>query len=230
MSASSQRARERAVSDLLQLICDELVRDAAAHTILLYGSRADDTANQFSDYDIAAFASVPVMKRDTRVVHGQFLDLFLHPEGVLHCPAEEHLTLRGSKVLLERGTEATQFLQRLDALFRKGPAPLSSDEIEARCNWARKMALRMRRPDIEGDFRRVWLLTALLEDYFRIRGMWYQGPKKSFQHLLVSDPETYRAFARALAPEASFQSIDRAVRRVVNIDEPAKAIAEGDEP
>jgi hypothetical protein len=205
---------------LLQNICDQLVRDAGAHTILLYGSRADDTANEFSDYDIAAFAQVAVSTRDTRVIEGQFLDVFVHPEAVLLNPSQEHLTLRGSRILIQRGMDATQFLAGLDTIFQNGPNPLPIDEIQARRTWARKMVLRMRRSDIEGNFRRAWLLTALLEDYFRLRGMWYQGPKKAFQWLLASDSETYRAFDNALKPDASFDSIDRVVERVVGGGEP----------
>jgi hypothetical protein len=204
---------------LLQQICAELVRDAAAHTILLYGSRAEGTENEFSDYDVAAFADIPASKRDTRVVDGRFLDVFLHPEAVLRKPTQAHLTLRGSLILIQRDTEAAAFLAALDGIFRGGPEPLPSDEIEARRTWARKMALRMRRADIEGNFRRVWLLTALLEDYFALRGMWYQGPKKSFQWLMASDSETYRAFEEALKSTASFEATDRVVERVVAITE-----------
>ena len=206
---------------LLQDVCAELIRDARAHTILLYGSRADGTANEFSDYDIAAFADVAVSTRDTRVVDGQFLDVFLHPEAILHNLTQEHLSLRGSKILTQRGTEATEFLAGLDAIHRSGPKPLANDEIQARRTWARKMAFRMRRLDIEGNFRRVWLLTTLLEDYFSLRGMWYEGPKKSFQWLLASDMVAYSAFDEALKPGASFDAIDRLVDRVVATGEPS---------
>ena len=37
--------------------------------------------------------------------------------------------------------------------------------------------------DLEGNFRRVWLLYALLEDYFALRGMWYEGPKAALKWL-----------------------------------------------
>ena len=200
---------------LLHEVCAALMRDSGAHTILLYGSRADGTENEFSDYDIAAFADVPVTTRDTRTLDGQFLDVFLHPEAILGTPSKEHLTLRGSRILLQRGTEADDFLAALDAMFAGGPELLPPDEVDARRTWARKMALRMRRGDIEGDFRRVWLLTALLEDYFSLRGMWYQGPKKSFQWLRTSDPSTYRAFEEALKPSASFDAIDHVVALAV---------------
>lgn len=199
------------MDSILQNVCAALVRDTRAHAILLYGSRAAGTANEFSDYDVAAFADVPVTTRDTRIVDGRFLDVFVHPETVLRAASKEHLTLRGSKILLQRGTEAADFLANLDAIFARGPDPLPADEIDARRTWARKMSLRMRRGDIEGDFRRVWLLTALLEDYFVIRGMWYQGPKKSFEWLRTSDPPTYQAFEESLKPGASFDVIDRLV-------------------
>jgi hypothetical protein len=206
------------VDTLLQGLCDELIRGYGAHTVLLYGSRADNSANEFSDYDIAAFAKISAATRDARVVDGQFVDVFIHPEEALVAATEEHLSLRGSKILLQRGNEAAKFLTELDAIFARGPKPLPADEIQARRVWARKMALRMRRADIEGNYRRAWLLTALLEDYFCIRGMWYQGPKKSIEWLLASDPETHNAFATALQPGASDESIDVLTERVVGDD------------
>ncbi len=202
---------------LLKAVCESLVRDSNAHAILLYGSRADGTENEFSDYDVAAFADVPSVTRDTRVIDGRFLDVFLHPSAVLREPSKEYLTLRGSRILVQIGTEASDFLAELDAIFDRGPDVLSDDEIEARRTWARKMALRMRRGDIEGNFRRAWLLTALLGDYFSLRGMWYEGPKKSFRWLATSDLATYRAFGDALKPDAPHDRIDAVVERVVDI-------------
>ena len=206
------------MDDLLRDVCESLVRESQAHTILLYGSRADGTDNEFSDYDVAAFADVPATTRDTRIVDGRFLDVFLHPSAVLREPSKEYLTLRGSRILVQRRTEASDFLAGLDAIFDRGPDVLSDDEIEARRTWARKMALRMRRGDIEGNFRRAWLLTALLEDYFSLRGMWYEGPKKSFRWLMASDLATYRAFDDALKPDAPPDRIDAVVECVVDID------------
>jgi hypothetical protein len=216
MRAPERLERWPAVDALLRDVCESLVRDSEAHAILLYGSRADGTESEFSDYDVAAFADVPATTRDTRVIDGRFLDVFLHPSTVLHEPSKEYLTLRGSRILVQRGSEASAFLAGLDAIYDRGPDPLSDDEIEARRTWARKMALRLRRGDIEGNFRRVWLLTALLEDYFSLRGMWYEGPKKSFRWLTTSDLATYRAFDEALKPDASPDRIDAVVERVVD--------------
>ena len=195
-------------------IVDELVRVYAAGTILLYGSRAEGTGNANSDYDVAAFAAVPATIRDARQIGGEFVDIFIHPEAMLDHPAAGLLLLRGSRILRQRADEALRFLARLDEIHQRGPEPLPRDEIQARVVWARKMALRMKAGDVEGDFRRVWLLTALLEDYFVIRRTWYEGPKKALRWLLVNDMATYRAFEAALKPGATDASIDALAAQV----------------
>ena len=197
--------------DLLDRICRDLALQGA-HTILLYGSRADGSANAHSDYDVAAFAPVDRTRRDTRVVDDCFLDVFVHPDDVLARPVNRDvLPLRGSLILMQRNDDATRFLASLDELYRRGPERLPDDEIRARDAWARKMALRARRGDIEGDYRRAWLLTALLDDYFVTRGRWFEGPKKSLEWLRVNLPALHHAFEVALRPGASVESIDELV-------------------
>lgn len=199
---------------LLEALRAELVQARGAHTVLLYGSRADGSAGEDSDYDIAAFGPRDGTGRDTRTIDGVFLDVFLYPESALSQPGPEWLKLRGSVVLLQRGQEADRFLQGLDAVFTQGPPPLPADEISARTTWAWKMATRMERGDAEGHYRRAWLLTALLEDYFALRRQWFEGPKKALQWLQAHDPETAQALQAALRPDASHASIRQAVVRV----------------
>lgn len=130
------------------------------------------------------------MLRDARLVEGSFLDVFVYPEAELQACREDHLRLRGSKVLLQRGTEADAFLAALDEYYRRGPALLPADEVAARKVWAQKMVERTRRGDVEGNYRRVWLLQALLEDYFHIRGTWYQGTLGG-QRTPAAAPQTF---------------------------------------
>ena len=69
------------------------------------------------------------------------------------------------------------------------------------------MLARMERADPEGNYRRIWLLQALLEDYFHRRGLWFEGPKKALRWLEASDAPAYNAYSRALEPGASNQTI-----------------------
>ncbi|MCD4484128.1 nucleotidyltransferase domain-containing protein [Chromobacterium vaccinii] len=201
-------------TDLLSRIVAELERDERLHTVLLYGSRADGSANQGSDYDIAAFGTVPQMTRDTRCIDGEYLDLFLYPDSVLDEPSDAHLSLRGAKVLRQRGDEASHFLNRLEALHAAGPEALPEDELQARRDWAHKMAARIQRGDVEGDYRRAWLLMALLEDYFALRGLWYEGPKKALRWLARHDEQSRQAFEQALKPNAGNEAIEKLVLSV----------------
>jgi hypothetical protein len=204
--------------EFLDKLCADLTQGFQVHTILLYGSRANGTSADSSDYDVAAFGPVPRVARDARVVDGQYIDTFVYPENHLATPTEEHLKLRGSRVLLQRAQHATSFLNFLNQIHSRGPIPLPNDELVARRIWARKMQARIERGDAEGNFRRVWLLTALLEDYFHLRGQWYEGPKRALQWLAQHDPETRAAFERALEPNATMATIRRLVDAVIGAD------------
>jgi predicted nucleotidyltransferase len=200
---------------LLAHICEELISRHHAHTILLYGSRANGTAGDDSDYDIAAFAPTDRMLRDARLFKGKYLDAFVYPETVLAEPSADHLHIRGSTILLQKERLAETFLTRLDEVFDAGPAELPPDELATKRAWPQKMRKRIARGDIEGNYRRVWLLTTLLEDYFHLRGLWYLGPKKSFRWLEDHDPKMYRAFDAALRPGASDEEITELANMVI---------------
>jgi hypothetical protein len=199
----------------LEALCEELRERHGCHTAILYGSRArgDETAD--SDYDAAGFASVEIVMRDARPWRGTYLDVFVYPQKELEAPTQELLKLRGGRVLFEREEAGTRLLARLEEVFAAGPAPLSADEMQVRRTWARKMLARIARGDIEGDYRRAWLLTALLQDYFELRGLWFAGPKEGLAWLAINDPGAYAAFEAALKPGAGVSAIARAVGAVV---------------
>jgi predicted nucleotidyltransferase len=196
-------------------IVRELVRSHGAHTILLYGSRADGSAGPDSDWDVAAFADVPRTLRITRPFGRTFLDVFVYPEGQLDAPTQEHLKLADAVVVLERDGSGRQLMDKVAAIIGRGPEPLPPDELQARRDWVHKMLDRMGRGDAEGDYRRAWLLTMLLEDYFHLRGLWYRGPKKSLAWLAAHDPGTHAAFVAALKPGAPDGAIRGLVEAVV---------------
>jgi len=200
---------------ILDQVCQELIAAHAVHTILLYGSRADGSAGSDSDYDVAAFGPIDKSFRIARLVDGAYLDVFVYSEVLLLEPTEEYLKLRGSHIVMQCDIQAEDFLSKLEKIFRRGPEPLPFDEIEARKVWAHKMVARILRGDLEGNYRRVWLLSALLEDYFHLRGMWYQGPKKALRWLQEFDKPTYDAMRLALEPNASKETVSLLVHLVV---------------
>ncbi|HTR53693.1 MAG TPA: nucleotidyltransferase domain-containing protein [Kofleriaceae bacterium] len=197
---------------LLDRFCHELRDNHGCHSLILYGSRAREDATPASDYDLVGIREAGDAVRDARLVDGVYLDAFIYPEAKILAPDASLIHVRTGKVIFEKGQMATLFLQRLQEIFEAGPPIFSADEVQARRMWARKMVGRARQGDLEGNFRRVWLLTALLEDYFVLRGEWYLGPKESFRFLSAERPTIYGLFEAALAGDADMSAIEALVR------------------
>lgn len=206
--------------DLAAAVADELTRVHRAHTVILYGSRARGDATADSDVDVASFADVETTSRDARRWAGVVLDAFVYPTAVLETrpPDPDLLKLRGGAIVRDDRGLAGGLLASLDELHRAGPKALTEDDARMRRVWAHKMVARISRTDVEAHYRRHWLLTQLLEDHFALRGRWYRGPKESLAELRVSDPDTFAAFARALAPGADLPAVVDLVGVVVGPD------------
>ena len=208
------------LDETTRALCAELSERQHCHTVILYGSRAHGTTLPESDYDLAGFREAETTVRDARVCQGRFLDLFLYPDSLLAAPTANLLKLRGGVVLTERDGLGTALLARLEEIFTAGPEKLPPDEIEARRVWAFKMLARAKRGDLEGNYRRSWLLTALIEDYFHLRGLWYLGSKAAFAWLREHDARTCAACEEALKPGARIEAIAALVALVTERAEP----------
>ncbi|MEE4383830.1 MAG: nucleotidyltransferase domain-containing protein [Pseudomonadales bacterium] len=201
---------------ILETVCERLKAEYAAHTILLYGSTAEGSADADSDLDLAALGAVDRVIRVAEHQDGVFVDAFVYPDTALEAPEDEHLRFRGARILLQRSGTAETLLQRLEVKCEAGPEPLPEDELEMRRTWARKMVARIQRGDVEGHYQRHWLLTALLEDYFHLRALWFEGPKKTLAWLAAHDRATSKAMEAALEPGAPITAIEVAVNHVLN--------------
>ena len=83
---------------------------------------------------------------------------------------------------------------------------------------------RIKKGDVEGNYRRHWLLYQLLDDYFYLRRLWYLGPKESFTWLKTNDPPAYDAFVTALKPAAPDAGIASLVDLVLITGDPVGAV------
>jgi hypothetical protein len=200
---------------IIEQLVERLRRDAGCHTIILYGSRARGDATADSDYDVIGFRDRdgPV-EREAGRWRGALMDIFIYPAVRAEQVDAELMHIRGGQVLIDRDGVGQRLLDGLDELHAQGRTPLAPDEREARRAWCWKMLDRAMRGDIEGDYRRVWLLTMLIETYFDLAAAWYPGSKAAFEHLHVADPATFALFQAALTPNASIGAVAALVERV----------------
>lgn len=202
----------------LEALSAELKAKYNVHTAILYGSRARNEHGPASDYDIVGIGPVDRVVRDARMWNGFFLDAFVYPDVKIQTPDASLLHMREGVVLFEKDGIGTRFLKALDDIYARGPEKLPPDEIQARIVWASKMLERARQQDIEGNYRRAWLLMALAEDYFAIRGLWYSGPKKALAWLAKNNPSVCTAYEKALKPNAPLSDVEDLVKLITALD------------
>ena len=197
----------------LETLAKELCRKHRCHTLILYGSHARGDATPASDYDLIGIRAKGKTFHDTRRWNGAYLDVFVYPERGLK-PAEL-LRIRGGRVLIEKNGMGTRLLRRVERVHARGPKPLTPDEKRALRIWGQKMLERIRSGGTEGHYRRAWLLTMLLEDWFLLRTRWYPGSKEALAWLAANEPVLHRHFDVALKPNARMTEIESLVEKVM---------------
>lgn len=198
---------------LLKLI-EELIEKHRCHTVILYGSRARGDATSSSDYDLLGIKKTGEKYRLAEKRKGVYLDIFISPEKEFRKVGEEHLYMKGAKLLYQRGEFGVNFLKKLKKATQKKYQPLSANERKLRQVWLHKMYDRIRQGDIEGNYRRSWLHEALLSEYFNIRKKRYWGSKESFHWLMQNDLATYKLFDRVLKNPFDMKLLKKLVERV----------------
>lgn len=193
-------------------IVDALLREYAPLAMILYGSYADGTNDAESDFDALLICEeIPAAPRSD-VLHGVRLDV--HFAQVRHLQEkwnpQEYLQVYDGILLHDTNGVGAQLIETVRAYVHEQP-PKTLQEKAHLLSWCDKMLLRSQRSDVEGNFRRHWLLTESLEIYCDLRGWFYFGPKKTLMRLRKEDKQAYNAYASALQetnPEALRAWID----------------------
>ena len=180
-------------------IVDYLHRTYAPLSIILYGSYADGSSSQASDFDALVISGGSDTNHDTSIVQGVQLDVFVYPAalfaGEIDC--DEFIQIHGGKLLHDPDGIGAALMQRIAAYVEQLPCKSAAD-ISASITWCRKMLQRTGRGDCEGMFRWHWLLTESLEIFLDACGQRYQGPKKALRWMAQAQPEAFRLYQQAL--------------------------------
>ena len=200
---------------LMAALVHHLTDDLGFHTAILYGSHARNDWDAASDIDVAAFRDGAEPTHAAGRWRNVFLDLFVYPTNADATP--DWLRFHGGRVLFQRDGEGDRVLSAVAALYAAGPILLDRDAVRTRRLWLEKMLARAAKGDLEGDYRRHWLLSALLEDYCALRGRWYFGPKQMLLALARESPNDLAVLRAAFEPGATLGAISEAVALVISV-------------
>lgn len=180
-------------------IIEYIRRNYEPASIIVYGSYADGSNNENSDFDALVISKNQIEMHDVSFVEGIQLDVFVYPfsyfDGEIDC--DEFIQIHDGIIAMDTDDIGLKLKHHVLNYIDNFPCK-TKEEIRTEVEWCRKMLLRAKRNDAEGMFRWHWLLTESLEIYCDVMEQRYWGPKKSLRWMAEEQPEAYEIYARAL--------------------------------
>lgn len=186
------------------------------HSIILYGSYANGDYTDESDVDVVCFCDEVENQNDTTFLQHRQLDAWIYNTEKMK-DVEEFLHTRDGEILLDRSGFCEGFLEKITEVYNNGPKLLSDTEKEFLKSWLQKMLNRSQKGDVEGNFRFHWMLTDSLEIYFKIKGLWYLGSKKSIKWLYDNDRDMYLLYEGAFRKHSTQSDIEKLINRIAEL-------------
>lgn len=180
-------------------IIEYIMQNYAPLAIIVYGSYADGSNNQNSDFDALVISENHLEFHDVSFINSTQLDVFIYPasyfEGQFDC--NNFIQLYHSKILFDPEGLGAMLKKRVLSYIDDRPRK-SDEEIKNQITWCRKMLLRTKRGDTEGMFRWHWVLIDSLEFFCDKVDHIYWGPKKTLLWMEVAYPEGFIYYKNAL--------------------------------
>ena len=172
--------------------------------IAVYGSFADGSNNQNSDFDALLLLPEGEAGHDSSVLFGTELDVWLYGASRFDAPydIEEFLQLWDSVIIEDETGRLAALRAEANAYIESFPQKSESENAQS-LEWCRKMLRRTERGDTEGFYRLHWLLTDSLSIYYDLCGEYYFGPKKALRRMAAAAPDAAAVYDRALRDPTS---------------------------
>lgn len=184
----------------MQTIPDILAARWQPTAILVYGSFADGTQDEFSDFDALVITDRPAPIHDHSLLEGRQLDVFFAAPSLFEgewFPEDFEQLYHAVPVLDETGLGA-RIIAEVRRWFDTRP-PMTPEVKAQQLAWCRKMLRRAAKGDPEGLYRLHWLLTESLRIWCEVTDRNFFGSKKTLRLMREVSPEAFDAYTKALA-------------------------------
>ncbi|MBR4710489.1 MAG: nucleotidyltransferase domain-containing protein [Clostridia bacterium] len=180
-------------------ILDALIRRWQPAAVLVYGSFADGTWDDQSDFDALVLTRTPAPAHDTSLLCGRRLDVFFSSPEIFEGEwfPEDFVQLYHAVPAYDPEGRGQAVIGAVRRWADSRPPRSRADRLDSLA-WLDKMLERAGRGDPEGDYRLLWLLTDSLEIWCDVTGRFCFGPKKSLALLREKDPAGWALYTAAL--------------------------------
>ncbi|MDU2566408.1 MULTISPECIES: nucleotidyltransferase domain-containing protein [Anaerococcus] len=173
-------------------------------TIALYGSYADGTYNQNSDFDCLIIVKYKDYSHDDHLIDNVRLDCFIYTEDEIKTKSiEEFITIYKANIIYDTGIG-----KQLKSEVEKYVDSFTYKDKEFLVSWIKKTLWRIGSVDDDSNFRAITFLSESLEDYCLLRDIFYFGSKKSIKYLKKEDKIGYNLFYKAISTRTNDSIID----------------------
>lgn len=167
--------------------------------LIVYGSYADNTFNEHSDFDAIAICAKPKYKHDTTVVCGLPLDVYLYTPDELRgeIDPEAFLQIYNGIVVYDVDGIAAHLLKTVKE-YADSIKYTDIDELRQGMEWCEKMYARVKEDDSIGCYRWHMLLIESLKIYCDIKQKHFLGPKYTLRWMEENDLESFLLYTHAV--------------------------------
>lgn len=168
-------------------------------SIIVYGSYANGTNNQGSDFDALVISRSHECFHDTDFVGEVQLDVFVYPAAYFEkeYDCSDFIQLFDGKIVADSEGVGKVLQNRVLSHLQNRPCK-TDQEIRSSIAWCVKMLERTKRNDAEGLFRWHWVLVDSLEIFCDAVRHPYLGPKKSLNWMRQTHPTAFACYEKAL--------------------------------
>ena len=185
-------------------------------SVIVYGSYANGTNDQSSDFDALVISHDHEQCHDTSFFNSIQLDIFVYPASYFERDYDynDFIQIVDGRII-EDCEDLGKSLQTKVLSYLKKRSQKSKAEIDAEVDWCIKMLARANRCDAEGIFRWHWVLIDSLEIFCDVNHYPYKGPKKSLKWMEENHPAAFACYKTALA-DFSTDSLEKWIAHIKN--------------
>lgn len=185
------------------------------NAIILYGSYANGTNNENSDFDALIISNSCQYSHDSSYLEDIQLDLFVYPVTYFQEPAidfTKFVQIFDGEIIIDENNLGSWLKTEVNKVIKNLPYK-TYEENKTQVEWCEKMLKRTLRTDVEGSYRLHWLIVDSLEIYFDICSLKFLGPKKALNQMKEKDLLSYNLYSNA-TKEATYESLSNWIQHL----------------